>query len=163
DYLFRLAGIPTPPDHGPNAHVQAAMLDLLGKLTDVPAQLFTDLFELVAQNPLAFALLGDPLATGAPDDSHVCRWFLDPADRTRYPVDSQAGVSRSYVADLRATSGRHPHDGRVTGFIERLHARSTEFAELWDAAAVRVRRSGGHRVLHPELGLLELECTGMLS
>lgn len=163
DYLFRLAGIPTPPDHGPTAHVEAAMLDLLGKLTDVPAQLFTELFELVAQNGLALALLDEPLAAGAPDDSQVCRWFLDPAARARYPIESQAGVSRSYVADLRATSGRFPRDGRVTGFIDRLRARSTEFAGLWDAAAVRVRRSGDHQVLHPSLGLIDLRCSGMLS
>jgi transcriptional regulator with XRE-family HTH domain len=163
DYLFRLAGVGTPPDHGPNAHVDAAMLDLLDKLKDVPAQLFTDLFELVAQNDLASALLGDPLSVGGPEDSQVCRWFLDPAARARYPVQCQGRVSDSYVADLRATSGRYPDDQRVARFVERLRARSTEFAELWDTAVVRVRRSGDHQVLHPSLGLVDLECTGMLS
>ncbi|MEV6605776.1 helix-turn-helix transcriptional regulator [Kutzneria sp. NPDC051319] len=163
DYLFGLAGVAAPPDHGPNAHVDAAMLDLLGKLTDVPAQLFTDLYELVAQNDLAVALLGEPLSAGGPDDSQVCRWFLEPAARARYPVDTQHGVSIAYVADLRATSGRHPEDRRVTQFVERLRRRSNEFVSLWDAHEVRVRRSGGHRVLHPALGLIGLDCTGLLS
>jgi transcriptional regulator with XRE-family HTH domain len=164
DYLFGLAGVAAPPDYGPTAHVEAAMLDLLGKLTDVPAQLFTDLYELVAQNDLATALLAEPLSVSEPQESQVCRWFLDPAaSRTRYPPDTQAGMSRSYVADLRATSGRHPGDSRIVQFVERLRTGSAEFAALWDSAAVQVRRSGPHQVLHPSLGLIDLQCTGMLS
>jgi transcriptional regulator with XRE-family HTH domain len=164
DYLFALAGIAAPPAYGPVAHVDAALLSLLDLLSGVPAQLFTDLYELVAQTDLAEALLGEPLSGNGGDDSHVCRWFLDPATtRTRYPPDTRAGMSRSYVADLRATSGRHPGDRRVDDFIGRLRHRSTEFASLWEEAAVRVRRSGPHQVRHPEIGLIDLECTGMLS
>jgi transcriptional regulator with XRE-family HTH domain len=164
DYLFALAGIAAPPAYGPAAHVDAALLSLLGLLTAVPAQLFTDLYELVAQNDLAEALLGEPLSGNRSDDSQVCRWFLQPAaTRVRYPPDTQAGMSRSYVADLRATSGRRPGDRRVADFIGRMRSRSTDFAGLWDEAAVQVRRSGPHQVLHPEIGLIDLECTGMLS
>ncbi|GHJ37340.1 helix-turn-helix transcriptional regulator [Streptomyces sp. TS71-3] len=163
DYLFRLAGIAAPSDHGPGAHVEAAVLSLLDHLTGIPAQLFTDLYELVAQNDLAVALLDEPLSTG-PEDSQVRRWFLDPdTARARYPLDVQPGVSRAYVADLRATSGRRPHDRRVNGFVERLRAGSAEFSTLWNEAAVRVRRSGSHQVRHPALGVIDLECTGMLS
>lgn len=164
DYLFGLAGIASPPVYGPTAHVGAAMLDLLDRLAGVPAQLFTDLYELVAQNELATALLAEPLSVAGPQDSHVLRWFLDPAaSRTRYPRDTQAGMSLSYVADLRATSGRHPGDERISQFVQRLRAGSAEFAALWDSTAVQVRRSGSHQVLHPSLGLVELQCTGMLS
>ncbi len=164
DYLFGLAGIVAPPAYGPSAHVDAALLDLLDKLTGVSAQLFTDLYELVAQNDLATALLDEPLARNGLEDSQVWHWFLDPAhSRTRYPVETQASMSQSYVADLRATSGRHPGDRRVDDFIKRLRNRSGEFTALWDSAAVRVRRSGPHQVLHPALGLIDLECAGMLS
>ena len=164
DYLFGLAGIASPPNEGPNAHVESAMLDLLDKLTAVPAQLFTDLYELVAQNELAVALLDEPLSVAGPEDSQVCRWFLD-ADtaRVRYPPSTWAGMSLAYVADLRATSGRRPDDRRVEDFIERLRGSSPEFAELWDSATVQVRRSGDHQVRHPDLGLIELSCLGMLS
>lgn len=164
DYLFGLAGVATPPTHGPAAHVDAAMLDLLGKLTGAPAQLFTDLYELVAQNDLATALLAEPLAVSGPQDSQVRRWFLEPdVARSRYEPDTRAGMSRSYVADLRATSGRRPADARVTRFIDSMRAESAEFADLWDSAAVQVRRSGPHQVVHPSLGLIDLQCTGMLS
>lgn len=164
DYLFGLAGIAAPPSHGPNAHVEVAMLDLLDKLTAVPAQLFTDLYELVAQNDLAATLLGDPISGSGPEDSQVCRWFLDPAAaRGRYPVDTQADMSRMYAADLRATSGRRPGDARVNQFVERLRARSPEFSALWESANVQVRRSGPHKVVHPVLGLIDLQCVGMLS
>ena len=164
DYLFGLAGVATPPSYGPSAHVDASMLDLLDNLAGVPAQLFTDLYELVAQNDLATALLDEPLSVSGPDDSQVCRWFLEPdAARDRFPADTQAGVSHAYVADLRATSGRRPDDPRVRLFLERLRSGSTEFAALWDSASVKVRRSGPHQVLHPTVGLLDLQCTAMLS
>jgi len=163
DYLFGLAGIVAPPVYGPAAHVEAALLALLDLLSGVPAQLFTDLYELVAQNDLAAALLAEPLSgTGAA--SQVGRWFLDPdAARTRYPQATRDSMSRSYVADLRATSGRHPGDRRVDDLIAQLRRGSAEFAALWGAAAVHVHRSGPHQVLHPEVGLVDLECTGMLS
>jgi transcriptional regulator with XRE-family HTH domain len=165
DYLFGLAGIASPPDHGPNAHVETAMLDLLGKLDAVPAQLFTDLYELVAQNDLAVALLGEPLAVAGLADSQVHRWFLDAGTaRALYPsAESQDRMSRAYVADLRATSGRYPDDQRIRAFITDLRAGSAEFAALWDSAAVQVRRSGDHQVTHPTLGLVDLECAAMLS
>jgi transcriptional regulator with XRE-family HTH domain len=164
DYLFGLAGIVTPPSEGPNAHVEAAMLDLLGKLAAVPAQLFTDLYELVAQNELATALLDEPISVAGPQDSQVTRWFLDAGTaRVRYPPATRTGMSQSYVADLRATSGRRPDDRRVADFIGGLRSSSAEFAELWESATVQVRRSGEHQVQHPDLGLVELSCTGMLS
>ena len=164
DYLFSLAGIAAPANHGPNAHVEAAMLNLLDKLTGVPAQLFTDLYELVAQNDLAIALLGEPISVSGPEDCQVVRWFLDPVNaRSRYPSDIQADRSRVYAADLRATSGRHPDDARIKRFVERLRRGSVEFSALWEAADVQVRRSGPHTVLHPDLGPIELDCMGMLS
>lgn len=162
DYLFALAGIAAPPSTGPAGHVDAALVDLLHKLTGVPAQLFTDLYELVMQNELAAALFDGPL-TGT-GDSQVAHWFLDPATaRLRFPAATQGGISRSYVADLRATSGRQAGDRRVEDFIKHLRNRSTEFAALWDEAAVQVRRSGSSQVLHPTVGLIEVDCTGLLS
>jgi transcriptional regulator with XRE-family HTH domain len=159
DYLFGLAGVGAPPDQGPNAHVEAAMLDLLDRLTGVPAQLFTDLYELVAQNDLAVALLGE-----SPHGSLLARWFLDPdAARARYLPETHDGMSRSYVADLRAATGRHPGDHRIAQFADRLRAGSAEFAALWDSATVQVRRFGPHQVLHPSIGPIDLQCTGMLS
>jgi hypothetical protein len=72
-------------------------------------------------------------------------------------------MTGSFVADLRATSGRHPGDRRVGDFIESLRARSDEFAVLWAAGAVQVRRNGPHQVIHPALGLVDLDCVGTLS
>jgi transcriptional regulator with XRE-family HTH domain len=162
DYLFALAGIAAPPGSGPAAHVDAAMVDLLDKLAGVPAQLYTDLYELVMQNELAAALHDEPLSGSG--GSKVVHWFLEPATtRIRYSPATQDSISRSYVADLRATSGRQAGDRRVEDFIRRLRSRSAEFTALWDEATVQVRRSGSHQVLHPTLGLIELECSAMLS
>lgn len=39
-----------------------------------------------------------------------------------------------------------------------LLARSDEFAALWDRHEIGLRPAGGKRLIHPEVGLLDLEC-----
>jgi transcriptional regulator with XRE-family HTH domain len=164
-YLFGLAGIFSPPPRGSLVHVDAALLDLLDKLTGIPAQIFTDLYELIAQNALAGALLGASIEPpDAGGTSVAAAWFLSPgAARARYLGSETAGISAAYVADLRASAGRRPHDTRLAAMITRLRADSPEFTGLWDEAAVEVRRSGRHQVIHPSLGAIEVECTSMLN
>ena len=163
DYLFGLAGAPIPAAPGPTAHVDAALVDLLDKLT-APAQLYTDLYELIAQNDLATALLGEPAPGHGIEASDLFRWFADPADARRHiPIEDHVDVSSSYVADLRATWGRRPSDARIHSFVDRLRAASPEFGELWKAGGVSVRRTGRHRVIHESVGLVDLDCTALLS
>jgi hypothetical protein len=163
-YLFGLAGIFSPPPRGSLAHVDAALLDLLDKLTAIPAQIFTDLYELIAQNDLAGALLGSSIESPTVGTSIASVWFLSPRQaRARYLESQTAGISAAYVADLRASAGRRPHDTRLAEMIAQLRAGSPEFAGLWDEASVEVRRSGRHQVIHPSLGAIEVECTSMLN
>jgi hypothetical protein len=164
DYLFGLAGAVPPAGSGPTAHVDAALLDLLDKLTATPAQLYTDLYELISQNEMASALLGEPAPRRGIESSDLFRWFAE-ADTARQciPLEDHADVSAWYVADLRATTGRRPGDARVHAFVERLRATSEEFAHLWRAGDVSVRRTGRHRVVHEALGLVDLDCTALLS
>jgi hypothetical protein len=67
------------------------------------------------------------------------------------------------VADLRATFARRPDDARLAELIRRLRARSVEFSKLWDAHHVAVRRADSKRLLHPVVGLLELDCEVLLN
>ncbi|WP_328501039.1 helix-turn-helix transcriptional regulator [Streptomyces sp. NBC_00457] len=163
DHLFALAGRPVPRPGGPADHVHPGMLDLMHRLDGTPAQVVTDLRVMLVQNPLARALLGPPPSTTGWTASFLYRWFTDPAARTLYPPEDHAKVTRSFVADLRAASARRGNDPEVTAIITALTARSPEFREHWARHDVEFRRHDRKRLIHPELGLLEVNCLSLFS
>ncbi|KOV53647.1 XRE family transcriptional regulator [Streptomyces sp. AS58] len=163
DHLFHLADRPVPPAHGTAAHVQPALLGLLDRLTTTPAQVITDLHETLVQNPLAAALLGRPTAERGPGASLVYRWFTDPAARAVYPAEDHPHHSRVFVADLQAVAARRGRDTAVNRMVGELRRRSEEFAGLWDAHDVGLRRTDHKRIVHPALGVIELDCHVLLS
>lgn len=164
DHLFHLAERPVPPSaHGPSAHVQPALLGLLDRLSNTPARVITDLHETLVENDLARTLLGgSPMGRG-PAASFVHRWFTDPRAREIYPPEDHAYHSRVFVADLQAAAARRGRDAEVAKMIAGLRRRSEEFAALWDTHDVAVRRVDHKRIVHPLLGVIELDCYNLLS
>ncbi|NUP45307.1 MAG: helix-turn-helix domain-containing protein [Streptomyces sp.] len=164
DHLFHLADRPVPPaTHGPNAHVQPGLLGLLDRLATTPAQVITDLHQTRVQNPLAVALIGRPPAVRGPATSLVYRWFTDPETRTLYPPEDHPRHSRVFVADLQAVAARRGSDTEVAQLVTSLRRRSEEFAALWDTHDVALRRADHKRIVHPALGLIELDCHSLFS
>ncbi|MGW9213735.1 helix-turn-helix transcriptional regulator [Embleya sp. NPDC055664] len=163
DHLFHLADRPLPPPHGPAAHVQPALLGLLDRLADTPAQVITDLHETLVQNPLAVALVGPAPALHGPAASFVYRWFTDPGARAIYPPEDHPHHSRVFVADLRAVAARRDRDSAVRRIVAVLQRRSEEFADLWDTGDVGLRRTDHKRIVHPTLGVIELDCHSLFS
>lgn len=164
DHLFRLAERPVPPSaHGSSAHVQPALLGLLDRLSNTPARVITDLHETLAENDLALTLLGPSPAHRGPAASFVYRWFTDPQAREIYPPEDHPYHSRVFVADLRAAASRRGRDAEVAKMVALLRRRSQEFAALWDTHDVAVRRMDHKRIVHPMLGVIELDCYNLLS
>ncbi|MCO5994787.1 helix-turn-helix transcriptional regulator [Actinoallomurus sp. WRP9H-5] len=163
DHLFHLADRRIPEVHGPTAHAQPALLGLLDRLTTTPAQVITDLHETLVQNELAAALVGRHPTVRGPAASFVYRWFTDPATRDVYPVDDHPHHSRKFVADLQAVAARRGRDPEVARMVASLRRRSEEFAALWDTHDVAVRRTDHKRIVHPTLGVIELDCHSLLS
>ncbi|MFD4668360.1 helix-turn-helix transcriptional regulator [Lentzea sp. NPDC058450] len=151
DHLFRLAGHPPPDRRRADDHVAPALLGALDRLHDVPAQVMTDLGITLVQNDLARAVFGDLTRR----ESVVYRWFTDPSSRAGYPVADHAAESQALVADLRATAGRRAD---AQALVDRLTRESAEFAALWRLHSVEVMRNRRKRILHPSVGLLELDC-----
>ncbi|GAA1332783.1 helix-turn-helix transcriptional regulator [Pseudonocardia xinjiangensis] len=164
DHLFHLANRPNPPAaRGPAAHVQPAMLSLLDRLTTTPAQVITDLHEVLVQNPSAVALLGrQPVARG-PATSFVYRWFTDPDIRALHPPEDHDHHSRVFVADLRAVVARQARDTEANRMVAALRRRSQEFATLWETRDVALRRADHKRIVHPALGVIEVDCHSLFS
>jgi transcriptional regulator with XRE-family HTH domain len=164
DHLYHLAGRPLPSPGGPAAHVHPGMLDLLDRLTGTPAQVITDLHVTLVQNRLAVALFGPAPAADTPGASLAWRWFTDPASRHVYPAEDHAHQSRQLVADLRAAVGRRgAKDPEAAALVSGLRAASGEFAELWDRHDVAVRRADRKRIVHPRLGVIDVNCLNLFS
>ncbi|GAB7185153.1 helix-turn-helix transcriptional regulator [Kitasatospora sp. Ki12] len=164
DHLFHLAERPVPrSEHGPSAHVQPALLGLLDRLSNTPARVITDLHEALVENDLARALLGKSPAHRGPAASYVYRWFTDPRAREIHPPEDHPHHSRVFAADLQAAAARRGRDAEVTRMVAVLRRRSQEFAALWDTHDVAVRRMDRKRIVHPLLGVIELDCHNLLS
>ncbi|WP_240167495.1 hypothetical protein [Streptomyces noursei] len=74
---------------------------------------------------------------------------IGPRDRAR--------LGRRCVADLRG-SGRYPDDPGVRQLVTELSRESGEFAELWKCHDVGVHRTVTKRMVHPDVGALDLSC-----
>lgn len=163
DHLFRLAGHHAPTRVIRADHVSPGLMRILDRLDDTPALVISDLAETLVQNRLAIALLGDHGRYTGPERSACYRWFTDPEERRRYPEADHAHQSRVQVAGLRAAVTAAGSDARSTDLVDRLLARSPEFAEVWNRHEVAARWDDHKTLVHPELGPIEVDCQVLLT
>jgi transcriptional regulator with XRE-family HTH domain len=160
DHLYRLAGHTPPRSDIRTDHVSPGTRRVLDRL-DTPAMVTNDLGEVLAQNELGTALVGDEsrFAPDDPDRSRFHRWFTDPAERALHAPEEHDRLSRSYVAALRIAAARHPEDPHGRMIVERLQRTSPEFARRWAEHDVSWRPGVEPKTfLHPQVGRLELQC-----
>jgi hypothetical protein len=112
----------------------------------------------LTQTRPAVALLGDQTAFTGLARSMIYRWFTDPHARHVYPDADHPTHSRIFTSDLRSAYSRYGAGSRAGRIVEALLARSEEFAELWSAHEIGIRREDVKRIQHPELGVLDLHC-----
>jgi transcriptional regulator with XRE-family HTH domain len=156
-YLYHLAGeVPAPPT-GPSPDVPAGVLHLLDRLDDTPAYVIDAKYDLLAWNPMAAALLGDP-ARWPPEQRNVIWNLFTREHAARDLADPQTSAfADECVADLRAAAARYPQDPGIARLISRLRAASGEFARRWEQFRVCVRLgSTTTRLRHPLVGELAL-------
>lgn len=163
DHLFWLTGRPPPRRAGGTTHVRPAVLRLLADLRDSAAFVASDLGQFLAMNDLAKALLGDQTVYTGREASVAWRWFTDPDARSRYPVEDHDKLSRFRVANLRATAARRGGDPDVEDLVDALLSHSEEFARLWAEHQVQIPRERHKRLIHPAVGLVEVDCESLLT
>lgn len=163
DHLFHLAGEEPPRDRAADRHVRPGLLLILDRLDDTPAQVVSAAGDVLAQNAMCAALLGDASARPPGQRNIVLRFFTDPAARELIPPEDRAEGARAHVANLRALLAARPDDPHLAALVRQLRERSEEFAALWDTHEVGVRRHAAKRFRHPVVGLLELDCEVLLS
>ncbi len=158
DHLFRLAGHTAPTRVLRSEHVGPALMRVLDRLDDTPAQVVSDLAETLVQNRLAAALLGDQTRFDDAARSAVYRWFTDPDERRLYPEADHDYQGRVQVSNLRAALSRGGPDSRAATIVGRLRDESPEFVRLWNRHEVAVRIEDHKTIVHPDLGDIELDC-----
>ncbi|MCU1660025.1 MAG: putative DNA-binding protein [Pseudonocardia sp.] len=163
DHLYVLAGHPAPAGRLAGDHVRPGLMHLLDALPATPAQILGDLGDLLAQNEMARYLFGAVCSEREESRNVVVRWFTDPGVRAAHPPEEHEYLSRVHVADLRAAVARRGNDAAAAGLVRWLRANTAEFAELWDRHEVAVRRRSRMRVLHPRIGLIELDSETLLT
>ncbi|WP_305788165.1 helix-turn-helix transcriptional regulator [Symbioplanes lichenis] len=163
DHLFHLAGHRPPLRGASSDHISPGMLRIFDRLEDSPAEIVTELGETLRQNALAVALNGDNTRFTGPARSMGYRWFTDPTTRERYPAEDHVYTSRLYTAGLREVIARRGPASPAAQLGRQLLSESEEFRAYWDEGMVGIRYHDGKRLLHPELGLLELRCEDLLD
>lgn len=163
DHLFRLAGHAPPSREGSSLQISPGLLRVFDRLTDTPAEIVTELGETLRQTPLSVTLTGDTTRFTGPARSFVYRWFTDDGTRALYPAEDHALHARAAVSRLRETVGRRGPDSRAARLSELLRGRSEEFADLWDRHEIGIRHTEEKRYLHPEVGLLALDCYTLID
>jgi transcriptional regulator with XRE-family HTH domain len=158
DHLFRLAGHNAPARTPGGTEVSAAMVRILDRLHDTPAQVMSALGETLVQTPPARALLGDETRYEGLARSILYRWFTDETARSVYPVEDHPKVGRSFVAGARIAYVRDGATSRAAQIVDSLLQRSPEFAEQWAQHHVDQSHELEKRIVHPRLGVLDLQC-----
>ncbi len=162
DHLFRLAGHAPPERLTPFRSVSPTVLRVLDCVVGLGAFVVSDIGVVLAANELVVQLLDlSPHPAAAPPDvtaSTTWRWFTEPAARDRYPGEDHAHHSRVRVADLRVAWSRRGSDADVAQLVAGLSERSPEFNSLWEQHEVAERHRARKRIIHPAVGLIELDC-----
>jgi hypothetical protein len=85
--------------------------------------------------------------------------YLDPAAPDFF--DDWDHAADDIAAMLRSEAGANPHDKELISLIGELSTRSEEFRRRWAAHDVRFHRTGRKRLVHPVVGVLDLDFEAM--
>jgi transcriptional regulator with XRE-family HTH domain len=163
DHLFRLAGHAVPPRPVDSDHLNPGMMRILDRLKDTPAEVMNHLGETLRQTRPAIALLGDHGVHTGLARATAYRWFTDPTSRLRYPQADHHKHGLVITGHLRAAYTRDGAESRAMALVDALLGASPEFTELWREHAVVGQRFEPKRILHPRLGLIDVQCQTLID
>lgn len=156
EHLF-LLGLGRPPEvrYKPADGVTPRLQRLLDALEVSPALVKTAIWDVVAWNPAAAAVLADYGAL-APEQRNILRLiFLDP--KVRAAQFDWENVARFVVSAFRADAARAGAGVEVEPLVAELSLRSPEFEAMWRDNDVRSYGEGVKQLKHPILGAIAFE------
>jgi transcriptional regulator with XRE-family HTH domain len=163
DHLHVLAGTAPARNGRHRRDVRPSILALLERVPQTAGFVTSAVFEVLAWNDLAAALMED-FAALAPEDRNLARRaFLGPVrpDASSYGISDASEFRQHVVMELRATLARYPSDPAVTGLVEDLRAGSPEFARLWERHDVQAAPMLTKTFRHPAVGEITVDCDSL--
>jgi transcriptional regulator with XRE-family HTH domain len=157
DHLFRLGGHPAPQRILRDDHISPGMMRIVDRLGDTPAMVISRFGETLLQTRPAVALFGDETRFTGLARYVVYRWYTDPASRLIYPAEDHPQHARAFTSRLREVYAAAP-GSRAGEIVDALLAASPEFAGVWADHEVGVTHPERKRIVHRELGELDLYC-----
>jgi PAS domain-containing protein len=157
-HLFRLASQAPPGPGRMDRHLTPGVQRLLDRLSDLPVIVLDAAWQIVAWNPLAAAVIGDPSEREGRERNIAWRYFNGLPSRFVRDEDEAAALEAEAVADLHAALGRYPDDPELRSLIADLRKVSERFDGHWATRPVATRASSRKTIDHPEVGLLTLDC-----
>ncbi|WP_432957717.1 helix-turn-helix transcriptional regulator [Micromonospora haikouensis] len=158
-HLFTLARaarrpVPARVDHGPE-RVPEGTRRLL-RVLDTPAVVLGRHLDLLAWNPLAQALLGDPDGH-PPERLNMLLLMFDDALTGQRSCPDWERQALDYIGMMRVAVAADPTHPRATAVVGELSIRSAEFRRLWARHDVRESVSGTKTFRVPEVGDIVLD------
>ncbi len=157
EYLFNLAGHrPTGGrGTGPRPGVRPGVARMMATFTNQAAFVLGPRMEILAGNPLTWALIHDFPAE--PDDRrNLLRWLLtEPSAKDLY--EDWAVIASEMVGVLHMESSARPGDPDIAALVGELATRSLEFRTWWAEPNPQGRTSGTKRFNHPVSGPLRID------
>lgn len=163
DQVFRLAGSAAPLPGQVEMSIRPSVLRLLQRLTDLPVLVLSAKGDVLAQNPMACALLGDLGRWPEGQRNIIWQRFLGAGEArvALNPEQDEASAQQS-VGLLRTALSRHPSDPDLRALIEELITGSQRFRRMWEDGRSTVFRSMQKTIDHPDFGPLVLDCDTLL-
>jgi transcriptional regulator with XRE-family HTH domain len=160
EHLYRLAEVPAAPAEPPPACCPEVVREILDSLEPLPAMLLNARYDVLGANKPHEDLFWE-WHHNLDCQSRNVLWccFAHPEARRYFLNFDREGPLM--VATLRASFGQHLKEPAWIEFIEKLSARSPEFAELWARQEVASPGSRTKHFLHPRAGLLRLRSTSL--
>lgn len=157
EHLFHLAGHATGTGRISRL-VPASIRRLVDRTGERPVAVFDAMWNLLLWNRLWAALDGDPSQLREADRNLLWLHFTSASDCHLHGPDSAEALDASLVADLRRSTGRYPDDPQLRQLIARLNERSEAFRMLWQRHEIAEHGPTIKRIVHCEVGSLDLDC-----
>ncbi|HEY3466133.1 MAG TPA: helix-turn-helix transcriptional regulator [Amycolatopsis sp.] len=143
--------------------VRPSILALLERLPQTAAFVTSAVFEVLAWNELAAALMEDFAELSPRERNLARRAFLGPPrpDAVLYGISDLAEFRHHVVMELRGALARYPADPAVTGLVDELLDGSAEFARLWDRRDIQAVPVLSKTFRHPAVGELTVDCDSL--
>jgi transcriptional regulator with XRE-family HTH domain len=157
EHLFHLAGHATGTGRISRL-VPAGIRRLVDRTSEWPVAVFDAMWNLLLWNRLWAALNGDPSQLTEADRNLLWLHFTSASDCHLHGPDSAEALDASLVADLRRSTGRYPDDPQPRRLIARLNEQSEPFRTLWQRHEIAEHGPTIKRIVHSEVGPLDLDC-----